>query len=184
MADFDKAVKVVLKNEGKYNNNPHDPGHATKYGISLRFLLLSGLDLNADNIIDIKDIICLNPFEAKRIYKSEWWDKYNYSLINDQIIATKIFDLAVNMGPYQQHKLVQRALNNIRKIYPKIDLQPIDGILGSNSRRALNYAISIEKQTQLLNAIKEEASKFYISIADKNPKLRIFLEGWLWRAKS
>lgn len=184
MADFDKAVKVVLKNEGKFNNDPHDPGHATNYGISLRFLLLAGIDLNKDNSIDIQDILSMNAFQAKQIYKKEWWDKYKYGLIEDQEIATKIFDLSVNMGAYQSHKLAQRALNECRKIYPKVELLDVDGILGSGTRTAINMMNKMRKNDQLLMAIRKQARTFYINLTLSNHNLDKFLKGWLRRAAS
>ena len=33
---FKKAFNYVLKNEGRYVNDPEDPGKETKYGISQR----------------------------------------------------------------------------------------------------------------------------------------------------
>ncbi|MBX9704870.1 MAG: hypothetical protein K5Q00_01335, partial [Gammaproteobacteria bacterium] len=35
---YDYAASVVLLHEGKYTDHPADPGGATNYGISLRFL--------------------------------------------------------------------------------------------------------------------------------------------------
>ena len=38
----DGLIDLLLKNEGGYVNNPKDPGGATKYGVSLRFLVDTG----------------------------------------------------------------------------------------------------------------------------------------------
>lgn len=48
MRPFEDFVKVILKHEGGYVDHPNDPGGATKYGISLRFLQKNGIDLNLD----------------------------------------------------------------------------------------------------------------------------------------
>ena len=184
MADFNKAVKVVLKNEGKFNDDPHDAGHATAYGISLRFLVLSGIDLNADNTVDIKDILALTPFEAKKIYKKEWWDKYKYGNIQSQPIATKIFDLAVNMGSKQAHLLAQRAINQVGINVYKFETIKEDGILGSKSIAAINFIDNRQKELTLLYAIRDNAVKFYIEIASNNSNLKRFLAGWISRGKS
>lgn len=181
MADFDKAVKVVLKNEGKFNDDPHDAGHATAWGISLRFLVLSGLDLNNDNTIDIKDILSLNPFEAKRIYKTEWWDKYRFGEIQSQVIATKIFDLSVNAGTLEIIKIVQKALNKIGQRVTKLPYAVTDGILGSNTINAINYLTQNGKEMELLAYIKTEAAAYYNKIVALNPKLKVFIKGWLRR---
>jgi lysozyme family protein len=58
MSDFNQAVKVILQHEGGYVDNPNDPGGATNYGISLRFLAdhpESG-DFNGDGEVDAEDI--------------------------------------------------------------------------------------------------------------------------------
>lgn len=184
MSDFNKAVKVVLKNEGKFNNNPHDAGHATAYGISLRFLVLSGIDINADNTIDMQDILALTPFEAKKIYKEQWWDKYRFGEIQSQVIATKIFDLSVNAGCKEITKIVQNTLNTIGKHMPLMPNVEIDGIMGSHTINAINYITNIEKEASLLDLIKTNAVIFYNNIVNLNPKLKIFQKGWLFRARS
>jgi len=62
MKDFDKAIKFVLKWEGKYSNDPQDPGGETKYGISKR----SYPEL---------DISKLTLKQAKEIYYQNYWLK-------------------------------------------------------------------------------------------------------------
>ena len=37
---FLKCIPIILRNEGGFVNNKRDPGGATKFGISLRFLNL------------------------------------------------------------------------------------------------------------------------------------------------
>ena len=184
MANFEEAVKVVLKHEGKFNDDPHDAGHATNYGISLRFLQLTNKDINADGAIDIKDILALDPFTAKKIYKEEWWNKHNYDLIKSQIIATKIFDLAVNMGASQCHVLVQNALNEVRKSTDSLYVVKVDGIFGPYSIAATNHLIQINKESQLLRQIKLNAGHFYSALALKRPNLKRFLNGWMYRTNA
>ena len=82
--NFDKAFKFVIGAEGKYSNDPDDPGGETKYGISKR----------AHPTLDIKS---LTIDDAQTIYRSDYWDTcgcddYAYPL---DII---VFDTAVNMG--------------------------------------------------------------------------------------
>ena len=48
MSHFDTAIKKVLKHEGGYVDHKNDPGGATKYGISLRFIRQSNTDLDLD----------------------------------------------------------------------------------------------------------------------------------------
>ena len=69
--NFDEVYKIVVREiEGGFVNDPRDPGGATKFGISLRFLRSIGLDLNRDGIIDGIDIRGLSHVAAKKIFVS------------------------------------------------------------------------------------------------------------------
>lgn len=176
---FEHAVGVVLEHEGVLNDNPNDPGGLTKYGISLAFLKHAGLDVNYDGDINELDVLAITPDKAKEIYKSEWWDKYNYAAIDDIDIATKVFDLAVNMGNYTAHKLLQKAINEV--IDGSIE---VDGIIGDETLGILNDMIEDDLAEDVLNTIRDLATEFYINLASKSPLLQEFLNGWLKRASS
>lgn len=174
---FDEAVKFVLSHEGGLSDDKNDPGGLTKYGISIRLLKNLNLDLNHDDIINRKDILDLTIPLAKEIYKKEWWDKYNYQSINNFIVARKIFDSAVNMGGLQAHKLVQRAINKIRKI-------PIE-VNGSFSQKTiddLNFIELHDESKLFLLYFRSFLKLFYESLVNVHPKLGVFLHGWLTRA--
>lgn len=164
MSHFDRAMQTVLHHEGGYVDDPHDAGGATKYGISLRWL--KTVDKNADKSI-IKN---LTLGTAVKLYKTHWWDRYDYDRINNEQVATKIFDLAVNMGATQAHKLAQRA---VRAATGRVLVE--DGILGSKSIAAINSA----NPDILLAALRSEAACYYRSL--NQPR---FLNGWLNRAYS
>ncbi len=173
---YDAACNVVLEHEGLFTNNPADPGGATNYGISLRFLKSYGIDINDDGQINLMDIKSLTKEEAKAIYKKYWWDKFHYEAINSFYIATKIFDMAVNMGASQAHKLVQRACSFVGH-----NLK-VDGILGAKSLGAINEICLHNREEDLRYEIQEEQKWFYEHLVDDHPKLKVFLKGWLNRA--
>lgn len=186
MSSFDSAISVILRHEGGFVNNSSDPGGATNYGISLRFLthlvdqdheLLSQVDLNKGNSVDVYDIQYMYKNTAIDLYRTEWWERYGYGNINDQMLATKVFDLAVNIGPSKTGRLLQQACVELSGIP---NLLKIDGALGP---RTLGYVNSLtNEQTQkLLVIFSNKATVYYQQLAAKNPVLRQFLAGWLKR---
>ncbi len=173
---FDFAVNVVLKHEGGFSNNPNDPGGATNYGISLRFLKEMGIDVNHDGLININDIKEIHFSDAIDIYKKYFWDKYHYEAINSLAVATKIFDMSVNMGPLQAHRIVQEACH-----YNGHQLN-IDGILGPKTLAALNEISLHGREEDLMNDIVDGQKWFYDHLAEDHPTLQVFLKGWMNRA--
>jgi lysozyme family protein len=159
--NFTKAIQVVLDNEGGYVNNPNDPGGATNFGISQR---------SFPNL-DIKN---LTRQQAIEIYLNNYWNPQNYSNINDQNVATKVFDFAVNAGPLTSNKLLQQACNTLGTS-PALK---IDGNLGPASIKAINSLDS----DNLLATFRTELVDYYTGLCNKNPKFNIFLKGWLKRA--
>lgn len=178
---FSTALAYVLLHEGSsYVDDPTDPGGATKFGISLRALQalghLDGLDLdfNDDGHVDARDIAAMTQAEASQIYREAYWDKWGYGRINDPTVTTKVFDLAVNMGPAQAHRLAQRA---IRCVWFPV---PEDGVLGTQTVSALNAA----RPDILYASLKSEAAGFYRWLATAKPTVSKYLDGWLTRAYS
>ncbi len=173
---FDFAVKEVLKHEGGFSNNPSRTGGATEYGISLRFLQEMGIDINHDDQINIKDVKDVHFSDAVDIYKKYWWDKYDYNAINSLPVAAKIFDMAVNMGASQAHRIVQESCN-----YLGYDLD-VDGILGAKTLFALNEITLHGREEDLMLELIDNQKWFYEHLAEENPSVRVFLKGWLNRA--
>ena len=115
--------------------------------------------------------------EAEYFYKKVYWDEYNYNAINSLPIATKIFDMAVNMGAHEAHTLVQRSLT-----YCGHSEIAIDGILGGKSIGAINEICLHGRQADLRIELINEAKWFYEHLVEEKPTLKKFLNGWLERA--
>lgn len=174
MADFYKAIKHIIANEGGFSDHPADPGGTTKYGISLRFLKSEGIDINKDYSINQKDIQDLTLNDAQMLYQTYFWKPNKYELINDQGIATKVFDLAVNMGARNANKILQRAINST-DVKKKLT---IDGVIGGMSIDAANKA----NGKFLQDVMRIEAVNYYNQLIVKNSSLAVFRNGWMNRA--
>lgn len=185
MANFQKAINILLgeKNipggsEGGYANNPLDPGGATNFGLSKRYLngfKNSEFDDNHDGHVSDAEVKDIKKPESIAHYKREWWDKYGYDRINSDDIAAKLFDEAVNFGQAAAVKLMQKSCNKI--MLPKYI--PEDGIMGPMTINAINKVDIL----RLIGLFRLNCSLRYQQILKKNPRLEEeFKNGWLQRA--
>jgi len=176
MADFDPAVYYVMENEGGYSDQAQDSGGVTDYGITLAFLKSIGKDgdLNNDGVVDAKDVQVMTRKEAERIYNKYWWDKYKYHYIKSQIVATKIFDMSVNMGAHRATFLFHQCVNKFNPLHGHAD----DHEITPSFSKIVN-SIDEHKLTMCLTSASVQ---FYKNIVRRNPKNKVFLKGWLRRA--
>lgn len=156
---FEKAIKYVLQNEGGYVFDEDDPGGETNYGISKR---------SYPNL----DIKHLTLKDAKKIYFCDFWHKGRFEEIEDDTVATQVFDLSVNMGIRPAITILQRALRSVG-----INVLE-DGVIGPQTLSA----VSNSEPRSLLAAIKSEAAGYYRMIVCNKPGQAKFLNGWLNRA--
>ncbi len=178
---FDKAILITLKHEGGFVNDPVDPGGATNWGVSIRFLKGAGDydgdgwldgDIDHDGDIDIDDIKNMTVEQAREIYRMHFWDKYDYDKIVDFTVAARLFDMTVNMGARQAGKIIQRAANNCGQNLG------VDGKVGKNTFAAINCT----NPELLMAEIRIEHANFYLRLIEKKPHLAKYKKGWLRRA--
>lgn len=182
MSTFEKAIGLLLQHEGGCVNNPNDPGGVTNYGVSLRFLQEQPLtvgDFDHDGDVDAEDIKNMSVEDAKTVYRTVWWDKYRYGMINDQTIATKVFDLSVNMGAKRAHMLLQEAMNKAFSLR-----LTVDGLIGNATFSTLNAIHDGDQEQTLITAYCNEAFGFYQRLIAAKPSLKVFENGWKNRAYS
>lgn len=174
---FESAFLVLMQHEGGYQNNPSDRGGPTNYGLSQRFLesIQPECKYLPDDVRIRKSFIMhLSKRLAKKIYKKYFWDRYDYDAIGYDLLSIKVFDLSVNMGPYQSHKLLQIALNKLRK-----EPITIDGIIGPQTLNEIKQ----HDEMAIIHHYIDEAKHYYINLIADNPEYSIFKHGWLKRAK-
>ena len=114
---FEVALEKVLKHEGGYSDHAADPGGKTRYGIT------EAVAREAGYRGDMRDL----PLDlAKRIYKDKYWDAVQAENLPADV-RYPLFDAAVNSGPAQAAKWLQRACG-VRD----------DGVIGPQTIRAVN----------------------------------------------
>lgn len=97
--NLEQSIKHLLGNEGGYSNNPADPGGETMYGVTLRVARAYGYTGT------MKDL----PWRtAMDIYTKNYWAPIKADQLPDAL-RFHVFDAAVNSGPGQAVKWIQRA---------------------------------------------------------------------------
>lgn len=101
---FDEALRLVLKHEGGYSDNPADPGGATNLGITIATLR----DYRG-HAVSKADVKTLTVAEAGAIYRKNYWDKVR----GDDLLSGldyAVFDFAVNSGVGRAADFLQTCL--------------------------------------------------------------------------
>lgn len=165
MASFTPALTNTEKWEGGYSNNPNDSGGETYRGISRHsFPSWSGWAIidATSNKNDLNSNASLQVLVGD-FYHSTFW---KYGAINNQAVANKLFDCAVNVGTVHSTKIAQQVCNI-----------PMDGLIGPNTISAINQKAS----DAFLSAFDSAAEAYHKAIAADNPRDAAFLAGWLRR---
>lgn len=168
MADFNTSVQYTLLNEGStYTNNPADSGGPTKYGITLtdlgRWYAMHGRSV--PNALDVKG---LSQAEAIQIYQAFYWVPTGVEPITNQVVATAIFDMGVNLGIGKSVQIAQVAAG-----------VKVDGKFGPMSIAAINVLVP----EQFLAKFIIQVQVHYIEVVLANPARLVFLKGWLTRSQ-
>lgn len=167
MAEFNRAWGKVLELEGRgeATRHPADRGGWTKYGISER----------AHPGVDVRSLTLMG---AVAIYRATYWDPLRLDTIEDQDVATEIFEQAVNFGPTKATHHVQYALNALGH------MTKVDGVFGPVTRGMVNAIVTHprpQRRRALLVALNGEQYLAYKEIVRFDPTQLAFLHGWLRR---
>lgn len=178
MSNFGEAIQKTLTSEGGYTLEAD--GEPVSMGLKLQTLRSWGYLGNppASGPATPQEIAAIKGMSvttAMQLYKSEIWDKYRCGEIEDQDVASKVFDLVTNMGPGQAIEILQRACNSM--IWMQRDSLIVDGIIGPKTISEVNRLDAVD----MLAAIRAEAAKVYQQIAAAHPELEGRLQGWLAR---
>lgn len=164
-SNFEKSLQLILKFEGGYVNDPNDHGGATNKGVTQTVYdeYRKSLNKSSQSVKDITDE------EVKDLYYKKYWivamcDKLPLD------VDTVHFDMAVNAGPKQAAKLLQRSVGVAD-----------DGVIGPET---LAKIILIKDLKTLVKQYINKRIEFYIDIVVKDTSQIKFLKGWILRANS
>jgi lysozyme family protein len=163
---FDVALAHVLKMEGGWTNDPHDPGGPTNRGIILADLAKQRgttiTSANRDRLIE--DLRNLSDHETRTIYREQYWLAARCPALPSKL-AFFHFDAAVNHGVAGAARLLQQAL-----------AVEVDGVIGPITRDAARSA----NVDAVLDRYAELRRRRYRSL----PHFWRFGRGWLSRVAS
>jgi lysozyme family protein len=152
MTSFDEAFTKLVGHEGGYANDPRDPGGETMWGVTAAVARANGYT---------GPMRLLSQEFAKGLYRAKYWDTINADALPDSV-RFETFDMAVNSGPTQAIKLLQRAASVAE-----------DGVLGPVTLAALKETDG----SAILRRMQAYRLKFYTSLKTFNA----FGAGWVNR---
>lgn len=159
MLTFEKALKAVLVHEGGWSDHKADPGGQTMKGVIQR--VYDGYRKRKGHAL--RSVRQIEDAELREIYKAQYWDVVR----GDDLPAGvdyAVFDGAVNSGPSQSVKWLQRALGNVK----------VDGAIGEATLAAV---ASHPDHDRLIAAICERRMAFLKALKT----WRDFGKGWTAR---
>jgi len=172
---FDAAFQHTVGVEGKYSNNPNDPGGETKFGITVATARLYGYK---GRMID------LDLATARTIYKAMIWDLLHLGDLDaiSPTLSMEVFDSAVNLGTGTPIPWLQRWLNALNRQAVDYPDMPVDGHFGPGTANALRAFLSkrgARGEKVLVAALNCEQGVRYRTIAEGRPQSEDFLFGWM-----
>ena len=176
MANFDKAFAFMAPHEWNrlhnYTADPDDPGGATKWGITLNSWKTMGshADLNEDGEINAEDVQLITEDQAKMFYRAHYW---KFDQLNDDVLASKLFDTGVNLGVGTAIIYLQKAINSLGGSVV------VDGSLGPMTTSAANGF-----STELLPVIVSLQKKHYEDWIAEKPAREKYRDDLIGRAVS
>jgi len=144
--NFPNCLAMVLKHEGGYVNDPHDPGGETNFGISKR-------------AYPTENIRAMTKTRAAEIYRRDYWD----AVSGDELphgLDLVAFDAAVNSGVMRASQWVQKAVmvDPDGRIGPvtvraarKMDANNLEGAITAAVRLRLNFLASLKTWSRYKN---------------------------------
>ncbi len=160
-AAFEASLPFILRWEGGYVNHPNDPGGATNKGVTQRVYD----DWRGKKGLARRTVKQIEDAEVHAIYESGYWLPPRCDILQRQLDVVQ-FDTAVNMGVGRAVRFLQEAVGCA-----------VDGGFGPNTERAVAGC----DLGGAIIAYCDAREAYYHRLAERNPKLKVFLKGWMNR---
>lgn len=161
MSAFDQALKFVLRWEGGFVDHPADPGGRTNRGVTQKVYD----DWRSRKGLPWRDVKLLEEAELCSIYNGNYWLPPRCDLLLTPLDLVQ-FDTAVNMGVGRAVRFLQASAGC-----------GVDGDFGPGTQ----HAVAQCDAGTMLSDYCQRREAYYRRLIQKNPKLGVFLKGWLNR---
>lgn len=143
----------------------YECAHPDFKGWDLIKQVLNGKSLKEASVIlyNNSDLVAL----VYEFYKREFWDKMRLDEVESDLKASEVFIFGVNVDTKPAVRVLQRLLN-----------VTVDGVMGAQTLKALN-AYDEDKFNVEFDSYE---IAYYASLVSKNPKFKIYANGWKNRA--
>ena len=156
LSNWPTSLALVLKSEGGFSNNPHDPGGMTNLGVTK-----NAWEAYVQRQVDEAEMRGLTPEKVAPLYKTQYWNPCKC----DELplgIDYAVFDFAVNAGVSRASKTMQTALGTAA-----------DGIVGPAT---IGVAVNADPD-HFLEKFSAAKEQFYRGLSTFDH----FGKGWLRR---
>lgn len=169
MADFFKFLPHLLKFEGGFVDDPHDPGGMTNKGVTLSvFKEYARPVINVEP--SIESLKNLTDEQAAKLYKLLYWDHIQGDLIQFQPLAEIICDAYVNTGCH--------AITLFYKVMAHHGSRHSELPIITNSAA---YSLVHHDTVKFYDNYKNGRIAYYQNLVMEHAILRRFLHGWINR---
>lgn len=159
MASLSAALDFTLDWEGGHSDHEDDPGGRTRFGIAEH----AHPDAWEDGPPTLSD--------AHRIYREDYWGPLRCSDIEDQRVATYLFDTAVNQGQKRGATILQKSCRLLGENVA------VDGQVGPETLGAVGRM----EASRLLHVMVAYRTDHHRQLAESKRRFRTFIYGWLRR---
>lgn len=146
---FLRALPHILIHEGGKVDHPKDPGGRTNMGVTQRVYNAWRSKSN----LPARDVYLIDRMEVEAIYRFQYWD----AVMGDALpegVGYVVFDGAVNSGPKQSIKWLQRALGSLYT-------GSVDGVMGTLTLQAVG---AVRDMDALIGRIIDRREAFLKSL--------------------
>lgn len=157
---FDQCFDRLIGHEGKFSDDPKDPGNWTGGRVNVGELKGTKYGIASNTYPDL-DIKSITLEQAKQIYYRDWWQKIGADDIPSAVVY-QLWDFAVNAGMSTSKRALQRALQLAD-----------DGKYGPITLKAINSA----DLNDMLMRFNAQRIRFYTSLST----FGTYGKGWMNR---